>query len=82
MAEAVGEWKEGGVEGLVWDGAKSHGAEWGRAVGVKLVRLPPYAPELNPAEGVFEEVRRDVESRVYGTLEKRRRSWNECCRRS
>jgi transposase len=31
-----------------------------REVGMKLVPLPPYAPELNPAERVFEELRRSV----------------------
>jgi len=31
--------------------------------------LPPYSPELNPAERVFEELRRAVEGRVWGTVE-------------
>ncbi len=30
--------------------------------------LPPYSPELNPAERLFEEVRRRVEGEVYATL--------------
>ena len=30
--------------------------------------LPPYSPELNPAERLFEEVRRRVEGTVYATL--------------
>jgi transposase len=30
---------------------------------------PPYSPELNPAERVFEEVRRWTEGKVYGSLE-------------
>jgi transposase len=38
-------------------------------VGMKLVPLPPYAPELNPAERVFAELRRSVEGRCYGSLE-------------
>jgi transposase len=33
------------------------------------VFLPPYAPELNPAERVFEEIRRQVEGCVYESLE-------------
>ena len=34
-----------------------------------LIGLPPYSPELNPAERVFEEVRRWIEGNVYPSLE-------------
>jgi transposase len=34
-----------------------------------LIRLPPCSPELNPAERVFQEVRRAIEGKVYTTLE-------------
>jgi transposase len=40
-----------------------------KAVGVKGVHLPPYSPELNPAERVFAEVRRWVEGRRYERIE-------------
>ena len=56
------------LDALVWDGAPSHRDDAVRAVGVPLVGLPPYSPELNPAERLFEEVRRHVEGRVYATL--------------
>ena len=56
------------LDAVVWDGASSHRDDAVRAVGVPLVRLPPYSPELNPAERLFEEVRRHVEGRVYATL--------------
>ena len=47
------------VRALVWDGARSHSSEWVRNVsGVKTVVQPAYSPELNPAERVFEAVRR------------------------
>jgi transposase len=36
-----------------------------------LIGLPPYSPELNPAERVFEEVRREIESEVYATLDEK-----------
>lgn len=62
-------WWEAGIAALVWDGAPSHRAKRVRGVGIKLVPLPPYSPELNPAERVFEEVRRAVEGRRYGTIE-------------
>lgn len=57
------------IEAVVWDGAKSHRGELVRGVGLPLVPLPPYSPELNPAERVFEEVRRWVEGKVYPSLE-------------
>jgi DDE superfamily endonuclease len=56
------------LDALVWDGAPSHRDDAVRAVGVPLVGLPPYSPELNPAERLFEEVRRHVEGHVYPTL--------------
>jgi hypothetical protein len=56
------------LDALVWDGAPSHRDAAVRAVGVPLVGLPPYSPELNPAERLFEEVRRQVEGRVYTSL--------------
>jgi hypothetical protein len=56
------------LDALVWDGAASHRDDAVRAVGVPLIQLPAYSPELNPAERLFEEVRRHVEGRVYATL--------------
>ena len=54
---------------MVWDGAPSHRDQRVHGLGVPLIGLPPYSPELNPAERVFEEVRRWVEGRVYPTIE-------------
>ena len=56
------------LDALVWDGAPSHADAAVRAAGLPLVALPPYSPELNPAERLFEEVRRRVEGTVYATL--------------
>ena len=56
------------LDALVWDGASSHRDDAVRAVGIPLIELPPYSPELSPAERLFEEVRRHVEGRVYATL--------------
>jgi putative transposase len=52
----------------VWDSAPSHTAKLVRAVGLPLVALPPYSPELNPAERVFEELRRAVEGLIYADI--------------
>ena len=60
------------VGALVWDGARGHRAEEVEVVerlGLPTVVQPPYSPELNPAERVFEEVRRWVKGRIYWTIE-------------
>ena len=57
------------IAAVVWDGAPSHRSELVRGVGLPLIGLPPYSPELNPAERVFEEVRRWIEGKVYPSLE-------------
>ena len=69
------------VRALVWDGASSHRSELVRSVvGVKTVVQPPYSPELNPTERVFEEVRRWVEGRVYGSIEEKTAAVDEYLR--
>jgi transposase len=54
---------------LVWDRAPSHRDAMVRAVGLPLIEQPPYAPELNPAERVFEELRAGIEGVAYPTIE-------------
>lgn len=68
LAPVLQAWQAAGIPGVVCDGASSHRGQPVRAVGLPLVVQPPAAPELNPAERVFEEVRRQVEGRVYATL--------------
>ena len=68
MAPAVPAWRDEGIAALVWDGAPAHRARLVRDVGVALVTQPPAAPELNPAERVFEELRRAVAGLVDATL--------------
>ena len=41
-------------------------------LGFKRIFLPAYSPELNPAERVFEEVRRHIEGEVYPSIEAKR----------
>jgi transposase len=57
------------VDALVWDGAGSHKDENVRAVDLPQIALPPYSPELNPAERVFQELRRAIEGKPYPTLD-------------
>jgi hypothetical protein len=68
------------LAGIVWDGA---GADKGKrlsALATKRVRLPPYSPELNPAERVFEAVRRHTEGRVFTMLDAKQEATERCPR--
>ena len=69
------------MDGVVWDGAPSHrGKRMGEA-GFGRIFLPAYSPELNPAERVFEEVRREVEGVVYPSLQAKRAAIDHLLRR-
>jgi hypothetical protein len=57
------------LDGLVWDNAPSHRDAEITDLDLAFVGLPPYSPELNPAERLFEEIRRRFEGRVYATLD-------------
>ncbi len=61
------------LEAVVWDRAPSHRAKILSELPTARVFLPSYSPELNPAERIFEEVRRRVEGKVYEELEAKRR---------
>ena len=67
------------IEALVWDGARGHRGEMVRSVGLATIIQPPYSPELNPAERVFEEVRRWVEGRTYGSIEEKMEAVDAYC---
>ena len=55
---------------MVVDGASSHVAKALRVPeNIRLLRLPPYAPELNPQEHVWDELReKEFPNRVYADL--------------
>jgi len=36
---------------------------------IGLVFLPPYSPELNPAEKIWQVIKRDFENRLFHSLE-------------
>ncbi len=69
IAAAVQHWAEQGIEVVVWDGARGHRGPAVQQVRLTLIQQPPYAPELNPAERVFEELRRAIEGQPYATIE-------------
>jgi hypothetical protein len=57
------------LDGLVWDNAPSHRDDEITDLDLACVGLPAYSPELNPAERLFEEIRRRFEGTVYATLD-------------
>jgi hypothetical protein len=61
-----------GLGAVIWDGAGAHRGKQLRDLPVERIFLPPYSPELNPAERVLEEIRRRVEGRVYASLDAKR----------
>ena len=65
---ALSEWRALGVAVVVWDNAGFHRARAVREVGVALVYLPAYSPELNPVERVFCAVGCCVAGVVDGVL--------------
>ncbi len=60
--------QESRIGAVVWDGAPAHRSHAVRAASPPRVERPPYSPELNPAERLFEVVRRHVVGAVYATL--------------
>jgi transposase len=69
IKDALATWAPAAV---LWDGHGAHTAKLLAELPVVRIRLPAYSPELNPAERVFEEVRRHVEGRVYTSVADKR----------
>lgn len=59
------------VHVLIWDGAGFHhqDGEAGLPENVRLLRLPPYSPELNPIEKLWDVVKDGICNRVFQTLD-------------
>lgn len=68
VVKAVEAWQKAGFDAFVWDGAPSHRSNAVKNLGSILVIQPPYSPELNPAERVFEMIRAEVEGKIYATI--------------
>jgi hypothetical protein len=71
VIKVVTAWQNAGIDVIIWDGASSHRANEVQKLEPTLICQPPYAPELNPAERVFEAVRQEVEGIVYENLAKK-----------
>jgi hypothetical protein len=69
IAPVLKDWWEQGWEIIVWDRARGHRGSTYDDVKVQRIEQPPYSPQLNPAERIFEFLRDKVEAKVYGTIE-------------
>ena len=70
MARIWGTWaKESDIDGWVWDGAGGHKGADRQAIAAPRVVQPPYAPEPDPVERFFRELRRAIEGRVDPALQ-------------
>ena len=58
-------------DAVIWDGASAHRAKAMGEVGFERIPLPPYSPELNPCERVFEWLRGKIEGEVYASLQQK-----------
>jgi transposase len=54
--------------GLILDGSGSHRADIPWPAHVVSLPLPPYSPELNPAEQIFRVLRPPLANRIFATL--------------
>ena len=55
---------------VVWDNAPCHRPMVHREIdGLIVLFLPPYSPELNPAERFFEELRKATANQIFKTIE-------------
>ena len=68
IAPVVQDWSEQGVAVVVWDRARGHRGPAYEDSLVKRIEQPPYSPELNPTERVFEYLRGRIEGVVYGMV--------------
>ena len=74
IAPVVEAWSEQGVDAVVWDRARGHRGPAFENCSVARIEQPPYSPELNPAERVFEYLRGRIEGTVYGTIANKQRA--------
>jgi hypothetical protein len=68
IAPVLENWGEHGWKTVVWDRARGHRGIAYDDVKVQRIEQPPYSPQLNPAERMFEYLRDQIEGKVYGTI--------------
>jgi transposase len=73
VVKMIGMWQADNIDAIIWDGASSHRSNEIKQLDTTLICQPPYAPELNPAERVFEAIRQAVEGIIYPSLEEKQK---------
>jgi hypothetical protein len=63
-------------DAVIWDGASAHRGKAMGEIGFGRIFLPPYSPELNSAERVFEVIRGEIEGKAYPSLKAKRQAIN------
>lgn len=81
IAPIVQSWADHGVQSVVWDRARGHRGPAYDTVDVQRIEQPPYSPELNPAERVFQYLRDQIEGVVYGSIDKKKAAVERALRR-
>ena len=72
IAPVLASWDDalgGSLEAIVWDGAKGHQGDEYDEVEACRIQQPPYSPELQPVERIFQYLRARIEGIVYGELD-------------
>lgn len=60
---------------VVWDNAPCHRPMIHREIpGLIVLFLPPYSPELNPAERFFEELRKATANQIFKTIDEQEKA--------
>jgi transposase len=72
IAAVVKDWAAHKVQCLIWDRARGHRGPAYADIDIKRIEQPPYSPELNPAERVFQYLRDKIEGIIYGSLDNKR----------
>ena len=68
IAPVLKSWEDS-LGAIVWDGARGHQGEEYDEVEARRIQQPPYSPELQPVERIFQYLRARIEGIVYGELD-------------
>jgi transposase len=70
--EQIAETDRAAVHVVIYDGAGAHPNDGHRALpaNVRVIKLPPYCPELNPVEKVWDLIRDFTCNQIYPAIEK------------
>ena len=64
----------GSLQAIVWDGARGHQGDEYDEVEACRIQQPPYSPELQPVERIFQYLRARIEGIVYGELDLKKKA--------